>query len=61
MTISIKNMVCNRCKMIVSKLLTEQGYNVLSVELGEVKINNSCFAEIEIGKRQLVHSKIDFR
>ena len=39
MTISIKNMVCNRCKMIVSKLLTEQGYNVLSVELGEVKIN----------------------
>ena len=31
-------MVCDRCKLVVENLLKEQGYNVSSVELGSVTI-----------------------
>lgn len=37
-TLYIKNMVCDRCKMAVTKTLQDKGLTPLSVELGEVKI-----------------------
>ena len=38
MKLFIRNMVCNRCKLAVKGLLEEMGYQVLSLELGEVEI-----------------------
>ncbi len=34
----IKNMVCDRCKMVVEKTLRENGLHPMSVELGEIHI-----------------------
>lgn len=39
MKLYIKNMVCNRCKMVVKSELEKIGLNVLSVELGEVNLD----------------------
>ncbi|MFW0714558.1 helix-turn-helix domain-containing protein [Pedobacter sp. N23S346] len=36
MKLHIKNMVCNRCKMVVKAELDKLGFNPVSVELGEV-------------------------
>lgn len=36
MKLHIKNMVCNRCNMVVESELKKMGYNPLSVTLGEV-------------------------
>ena len=38
MKLYIKNMVCNRCKMVVKSLLEKLDYKPLSVELGEAEI-----------------------
>ena len=38
MKLYIKNMVCNRCKMVVKAELEKAGLNSLSVELGEVEV-----------------------
>ncbi|TDG34921.1 AraC family transcriptional regulator [Pedobacter changchengzhani] len=38
MKIYIKNMVCNRCKMVVQSELEKVGLHPISVELGEVEI-----------------------
>ncbi|MBL4677330.1 MAG: helix-turn-helix transcriptional regulator [Mucilaginibacter sp.] len=34
----IKNMVCDRCKMVVSEALIEHGFQVINVELGRVTV-----------------------
>ena len=39
MKIYIKNMVCNRCKMVVKSELEQLGLHPLSVELGEVELS----------------------
>lgn len=39
-TLYIKNMVCDRCKMAVDKTLCDQGLHPMSVELGEVTIED---------------------
>lgn len=41
MKLYIKNMVCNRCKMVVRTEMENAGLQVLSVELGEVEIPGS--------------------
>lgn len=38
MTIHIKNMVCDRCKMAVKSVLTGIGLNPIQIELGEVQL-----------------------
>lgn len=40
MTLYIKNMVCNRCKMVVRSELEQLGLRPLSVELGEVVLEH---------------------
>ena len=37
-TIYIKNMVCNRCKLVVRQLLEDSGLHPTEVQLGEVQI-----------------------
>jgi len=57
MKLYIRNMVCNRCKMVVKAELEKLGLHPLSVELGEVKLAekltekqklqiDNCFAEL---------------
>ncbi len=38
-TFFVKNMVCNRCKMTILNLLREKGFQVESVELGKIVVN----------------------
>lgn len=37
----IKNMVCNRCIRVVNEELTNMGYSVSSIELGEVNLKDN--------------------
>lgn len=37
-TIHIKNMVCNRCMLVVERLLAEQGFTPVHVELGRAVV-----------------------
>ncbi|MDN3657895.1 AraC family transcriptional regulator [Ferruginibacter paludis] len=48
MKLYIKNMVCSRCKMMVKAQLESMGHRPLSVDLGEVEIEN------ELSKDQLL-------
>jgi len=45
MKIYIKNMVCNRCKMVVKSELEQLGLFPLAVELGEVTLKNDLTEE----------------
>lgn len=40
MTLFVRNMVCSRCKMIVSEVLEKLNIDFISVELGEIQIAN---------------------
>lgn len=48
MKLLIKNMVCDRCKMVVRSELEKLGLNLLSVALGEVEIDGKLSAEQEV-------------
>lgn len=41
MILHIKNMVCDRCKMVVKSELEQLGLQLLSVDLGKVEIKNA--------------------
>ena len=41
MILHIKNMVCDRCKMVVKSELEQLGLQLLSVDLGKVEIKNT--------------------
>ena len=45
MKLYIKNMVCNRCKMVVKSELEKLGYQPVTVELGEVEIDRDLNEE----------------
>ncbi len=40
-TLYIKNMVCNRCKLVVKQMLEEVGLHPLEVQLGEVQLGET--------------------
>lgn len=48
MQLHIKNMVCNRCKMVVKAELEKLGFKPLSVELGEVTLSENITADDKI-------------
>jgi len=54
MKIFIKNMVCNRCIMVVKSELENLGYNPVSVELGEVTLNN----DLSEAEKETVDSRL---
>lgn len=54
MKLYIKNMVCNRCKMVVKSELEKLGLRTLAVDLGEVEIA----ADLEGYQRQDVHAAL---
>lgn len=41
MNLYIKNMVCNRCKLVVKEILEKQGLHPIHVDLGEVEIEEN--------------------
>lgn len=45
MKLYIRNMVCARCKLVVSNELNHLGYNPTSVELGEVEFPNDISSD----------------
>lgn len=45
MELFVKNMVCNRCIMVVKQQLTALGIDYTGVELGHIKLNNPATAE----------------
>lgn len=56
MKLLIKNMVCDRCKMVVRSELEKLGLNLLSVELGEVEIDGKLSAEQEVQVAECLES-----
>ncbi len=49
-TLYIKNMVCNRCKMAILKLLNDEGFEVESIHLGKITVKedaNNDYAKLE--------------
>ena len=44
-TLFIKNMVCNRCIMVVQNELDKLGLNVKNIKLGEVVLSKGPTAE----------------
>lgn len=48
MELHIKNMVCNRCKMVVKAELEKLGFNPIRVELGEVVLPENISQEEKI-------------
>lgn len=47
MTIYIKNMVCNRCKMVVKSTFEKLGLHPLQVELGEVELRENDISSLK--------------
>lgn len=47
MTIYIKNMVCNRCKMVVKSTLEKLGLHPVQVELGEIELQESDISMVK--------------
>src|SRR5690606_19382249 len=40
-TLFIKNMVCNRCKMSILKLLSDEGFEVETIQLGKITVKEN--------------------
>lgn len=59
MKLYIKNMVCNRCKMVVKSEFDKLGYHTTAVELGEVEIKNEL-TEIEKQNLNIALQKFGF-
>ncbi|MGE4290542.1 MAG: helix-turn-helix domain-containing protein [Salinivirgaceae bacterium] len=50
----IKNMVCDRCKMVVNQQLQQLGLEPVSVELGEVVLSQ----ELSAGQKQVLDNRL---
>lgn len=65
MKLYIKNMVCSRCKMVVKAELEKAGLHPLTVELGEVEINEKpemeTLHQLDISLQSLGFEIIDDR
>ena len=48
MNLYIKNMVCDRCKMVVKTELQKLGFNPISVKLGEVEIEETAIEKLKL-------------
>ncbi len=55
MEINIKNMVCNRCIMVVSQIFDEEGIEVENIQLGKVKTTG----EVEQNKLELISNRLN--
>ncbi|HET8861534.1 AraC family transcriptional regulator [Marivirga sp.] len=56
MTIYIKNMVCNRCKMVVKSILEKIGLHPIKVELGEIELQEDDISTVKVHLKQELQS-----
>ena len=56
MVLHIRNMVCNRCKMVVRETLEGLGLHPEQVELGEVILEEKALTE---GQREILSAKLE--
>lgn len=56
MKLYIKNMVCDRCNMVIKDNLQALGYSLLSVELGEVELAQDGLSDEQL---QLIKNRIE--
>lgn len=54
-TLHVKNMVCNRCKMVVKAELEKLGYEPIHITLGEVILKN----ELSIQEKKKVNTALE--
>ena len=47
MTVYVKNMVCNRCKMVVKSTLEKLGLHPLQVDLGEIELQEEDISSVK--------------
>ena len=60
MKIAIKNMVCNRCMMVVKGIFEKQGMVPLSVTLGEVIVNEAVLNDDRLEHLDVELKKVGF-
>ncbi len=60
MKLYIKNMVCNRCKMVIETELRKLGLNPIDVQLGEVNVDEKSLSQISIGQIQDMLQRFGF-
>jgi AraC-like DNA-binding protein len=60
MKLHIKNMVCDRCKMVVKAELEKLGFNPIDVELGEVSLSNNMLSDLELAAIDSALDKFGF-
>ena len=51
--IKVKNMVCDRCKMVLQNALKEHGFSIATIDLGEITFNSDVSSQLE-ALRQLL-------
>ncbi len=56
MTIYIKNMVCNRCKMVVKSTLEDLGLHPVQIELGEIELLENDISAVKEKLKQKLQS-----
>ncbi len=56
MIIHVKDMVCNRCKMVVKSTLKDMGLHPVQVELGEIELEEDDIAEVKDELRRQLQS-----
>ena len=61
MTLYIKNMVCNRCIIVVKSILRDEGISPTAVELGHVSIKEELTSEqLDKLRQRLESGSVDF-
>ncbi|MEX2485148.1 MAG: AraC family transcriptional regulator [Brumimicrobium sp.] len=56
MKVYIKNMVCNRCKMVVKSILEKMGLHPIQVDLGEIELQENDISAIKVQLKQNLQS-----
>jgi len=56
MTIYVKDMVCNRCKMVVKSTLKNLGLHPVQVDLGEIELEENDITEVKEELRKELQS-----
>lgn len=60
MQLYIKNMVCDRCKMVVETELKKLGFNPVSVQLGGVEIKQESLSEVQDKELKIALKRFGF-
>lgn len=60
MNLFIKNMVCNRCIMVVRQVLEKQGLHPENISLGEVVLREPQLSDVELSRLEHALAEVGF-